>query len=135
MTATVVTRSIGPLTSSSSGGISRPGHAWVEIRFADGTVESYGYYPTTQSWTADGKVVGNDAASYAGKGFTSDPIPITQDQVGAFRTFASSTDAFGNWTLPGGSAGSSSWNCATWAFGAFDFADVDGRFAARTFLP
>lgn len=127
MITTVVTRSIRAGILYNGGGISAPGHAWLELHHTDGTVESYGYYSAIPNWTSDGVTRTHDADKYPGRGYSSDPIPITSQQADAFRTWAQNTSAAGNWTLPGSNSTGSAWDCATWTFAAFDFANVQVR--------
>ncbi|MGE0350635.1 hypothetical protein [Hydrogenophaga sp.] len=88
MTATVYVRSIMPGTSQNDGpGVSRVGHAWIEIHHPDGSIESLGYYPRPVALTAPGSVSTSDAQDYAGKGLTSDPIPITSAELQKLREF------------------------------------------------
>jgi hypothetical protein len=126
MSATVVIRSIAPGTFNTTiGQTSKVGHAWIEIRHPDGTMESGGYYPITQSATADGVVRSFDGPGYIGQGFTSNAVQITDEQIGMLRLWMASTDAYGNWTIPGSSSDGPAWNCGSWAAQAIRFARID----------
>ena len=117
-------RSIAPGTQASNGEFSIVGHAWIEIHHPDGQVESYGFYPIKSAYSIDGFIEERDGDIYRGKGFTSDGIAITNEQLNSIRLFAESVDQYGTWELFGGDGKPGVWNCSTWSVAALAFADV-----------
>ncbi|NIM39956.1 MAG: hypothetical protein GTN84_02155 [Hydrogenophaga sp.] len=136
MTATVYVRSVMPGTvKNSRRDISRVGHAWIEIHHSDGSIESAGLYPNPVAYTAPGEVISTDARDYAGRGLTSDPIPVTSAELQKLREFVELSKRGVTWTLPGYGSGERTWNCATWSIAALQYAGADVRFSSSGLAP
>jgi Ca2+-binding RTX toxin-like protein len=136
MTTYIRLRSVAPTTyNSATREPSVWGHAWIElsptpsIPVDRSTWESYGYY--SESGNPPTNIRDSDGRGYEGKGYTTDWIPITDEQAKRVRDYTSNTEANRSyWAVPvPGLTPADWWNCATYATEAMREAGV------RTTIP
>ena len=133
----IVVRSVLPGTMGSDNVPSVVGHSWIEIHNSNGTVESLGYYPEVSSPYAPGEVKNIDANKFAGEGFSSQPINVSEAQAQAFRNFAFITNQFGTYQVLGndGSNPGGGYNCASWIVSGLKTAQISGQFPVALIVP